>query len=112
MEPVYDEIDALDRRAKLEQFAEECGELAQACLKLIRAEGNGNPCRISKNEAMQQVIEEIADLYLAIDTIIYDLGKEHALSAIFNTIQSTYDLKKERWIEEIKNAKKGEGDDD
>ena len=110
MEPVYDEIDLLDRRAKLEQVAEECGELAQACLKLIRAEGNGNPCRISKEEAMQQVIEEIADLFLAIDTIIYDLGKEHALSAIFNTIQSTYDLKKKRWIKELEDAKKEEAE--
>lgn len=110
MELVYDEIDLLDRRAKLEQVAEECGELAQACLKLIRAEGNGNPCRISKDEAIQKVIEEIADLYLAVNRVAYDLAREHP--DIYAEIDAIYDSKKERWIKEIKNAKKGDGDDD
>lgn len=111
MGPIKDEIDMLDRRTRLEQVAEECGELAQACLKLIRAEGNGNPCRISKEEAMDKLIEEIADLDLAIDKIVNDLAKNERPD-IYKTINSTYQAKKERWIEELKGVPKMEGGND
>ena len=110
MGPAKNEIDMLDRRAKLEQVAEECGELAQACLKLIRAEGNGNPCRISKDEAMQQVIEEIADLCLAATEVASDLARDRP--DIYSTISAIYESKKERWIEELKGVPKMEGGND
>lgn len=111
MGPTKDEIDMLDRRTRLEQVAEECGELAQACLKLIRAEGNGNPCRISKDEAMDKLIEEIADLELAVDKVTHDLVMNER-PYIYETIMSTYRAKKERWIEELRDAKKGGDNDD
>lgn len=60
-----DIIAEVDLRAQLEQVTEECGELTQACMKLIRAIGNGNPCCISEEEALDRVVEEISDLEVA-----------------------------------------------
>ena len=125
------EIDKLSRRAKLEQVAEECGELGQACMKLVRAEGNGNPCRMSKDDALDCVVEEIADLLLAVDCLLYDLDCEPCLRvdcqqhdpddgpcfrackpSIFETVQMIYDQKTDRWVKELRkaNGESGEGE--
>ena len=47
------------------QLAEECAELAQASLKLIRAEREETP--VSAKEAMAGLLEEIADVRIMID---------------------------------------------
>lgn len=46
----------------LRQLAEECNELAQAALKLIRVWRNETPMR--ENEARERLVEEIADVHL------------------------------------------------
>lgn len=105
------EIEHLNRRAKFEQVAEECGELGQACMKFVRAEGNGNPCRISKDEAFEQVIEETADLFLAIDGMLYDIKAEYYDRTgidIFRKIEAVYDFKAYRWNDELKKKKEEE----
>lgn len=57
------------RRARLEQVAEEATELAQAALKLIRAEGTDNPTPTSRTEAKKHFWEEVADINNAISAI-------------------------------------------
>lgn len=66
---LYAAREHLDRRAMLEQLAEEAAELSQAALKLIRAEGNGNPTPISRYEAQEKLIEEYADVRLCCDLL-------------------------------------------
>ena len=46
----------------LRQLAEECNELAQAALKLIRARRKETPMR--EDEAREHLVEEIADVHV------------------------------------------------
>lgn len=55
-------IDAIGEPALLEHVAEECTELAQACLKLARVERGENPTPYTEGECQHAVIEEWADL--------------------------------------------------
>ena len=53
----------VSRRVLLEQLAEESAELAQAALKLIRAEGlSANYTPISIEDAECKMVEELADV--------------------------------------------------
>ena len=64
---IFDPItDKLSRAAVLEQLAEECAELAKAALKLARIDRNENPTPVTETEAMDNLIEEIADVQLCI----------------------------------------------
>ena len=56
----------------LAQLAEECMELGHAALKLRRALSGGNPTPVSVNDALEDVIEEIADVGLVIKVLKYD----------------------------------------
>ena len=57
----------LDDRTKLEQLAEEAAELSQAALKLIRATGlSNNPTTITREEALQNMHEEIIDVLMCV----------------------------------------------
>lgn len=59
-----------DRRALLEQLAEEAAELSQAALKLIRAEKlSDNPTTTHVSIASEQLIEELADVLVAADAV-------------------------------------------
>lgn len=62
--------------ALLEQTAEECSELAQACLKYARLLRQENPTPKTEQECVCALIEEIADVKLCesqLDTAgIYD----------------------------------------
>lgn len=62
-------IDCLPLEELLSQLAEEGAELAQAALKLRRCYDGSNPARISKEEAMKQLQEEVADVMLALDAL-------------------------------------------
>lgn len=56
--------DMLSKSALLEQCAEECAELGQACLKLARKCRNENPTPKSEDEILENLVEEIADVTL------------------------------------------------
>ncbi len=62
----------------LRQLAEECTELAQAALKLIRAKRKETPMR--ESEAQEHLIEEIADVTVMLqalyDTVVNDEMKD------------------------------------
>ena len=55
-------IDRCGEEYVLRQLAEECNELAQAALKLIRVWRNETPMR--EDEARERLVEEIADVRL------------------------------------------------
>ena len=48
--------------ALLEHAAEECTELAQACLKLARLLRDENPVGATEDELTEKLLEEIADV--------------------------------------------------
>lgn len=56
--------------ALLELTAEECVELAHACLKLARVIRQENPTPVTSDEAITNVEEEIADIDICIDELI------------------------------------------
>lgn len=94
---------SVDLRAKLEQVAEECGELTKACMKLIRAIGNGNPCNVSEEEAIEAVIEEMSDLEVAAGYLqmMLDERTDFDVRARMNAIA---DIKIKRWQGRIAEA--------
>ena len=56
--------------AMLEQTAEECIELAHACLKLARYLRGENRVYKTKEEIYSNLSEEIADVYICIDELL------------------------------------------
>lgn len=57
-------VESIGEPAALEQLAEECLELAHACLKLARVERKENPTPKTREECEADVIEEWADVIL------------------------------------------------
>lgn len=57
-------IEKIGEPATLELLAEECTELAQACLKLARVMRGENPTPKTRDECRKRVVEEIADVSL------------------------------------------------
>ena len=94
---------SVDLRAKLEQVAEECGELTKACMKLIRAIGNGNPCNVSEEEAIDNVVEEISDVEVATYYLKLAL-QERAGYDIWDKTIAISNEKSQRWIQRIVDA--------
>ena len=78
--------------AQYEQLAEEAAELAQAALKTIRARGNGNPTPISYSDAIENLMDEIADVFVCLQVLELYPGAERM------------DSKLERWCDRVKEA--------
>lgn len=56
--------------AVLEQTAEECTELAHACLKMSRKFRAENPTPAAEEEICERIHEELADLMTCVDVLI------------------------------------------
>lgn len=93
--------DSVDIRAKLEQLTEECGELIQASMKLIRALGNGNPTKVSKDEAIAKVLEEWSDVEIA-GIYILKMLEDMADYDIYEKIDEIGKFKEQRWIDRVR----------
>lgn len=63
-------VDALGTPALLEGCAEECAELAQACLKLARKLRGDNPTPANEKEIIANISEEMADVLVCMDTLV------------------------------------------
>lgn len=91
--------------AMLEQTAEECSELAQACLKLARKYRGENPTPKTMEDVLDNFHEEIADVLIC----LYELSDGDFYS---ETIVETWlNKKKERMkkrLSEIDNERKCE----
>ena len=60
-------VDAIGVPATLEQMAEECNELAHACLKYARYLRNENQVHgKTENELLSNIHEEMADVYVTL----------------------------------------------
>lgn len=55
----------------LTQTMEECGELVQACNKLLRASGHGKRLAITYEQAMDMLKKEMVDVSIMIDELKY-----------------------------------------
>lgn len=57
-------FDALPEEEILAQMAEECVEASKAALKLRRARSGVNPTPVSEKDAFENLVEELADIYM------------------------------------------------
>ena len=87
-------IAATSEEYMLRQLAEECCELSQAALKLIRAYNGETP--VSVDKARQKLIEELADTKIMFN-IVYSLLSDSELS----DYDSTLKYKKDRFAKRI-----------
>ena len=83
-------------KERLAQLAEEATELAHAALKYRRTLDDENPTPVSSNEAFKNLIEEIDDIALLLETLALKWRVE------FNS--SSRERKLKRWVERLKNA--------
>lgn len=81
-------IEKIGTPAMLEQTAEECSELAQACLKMARYMRNENPTTKNGGELTANLEEEMADVLICIDELYESFSK-------FN-VDNWIDIKKSR----------------
>ena len=86
----------LSQEELLTQLAEECSELSKAALKLRRVYNGENPTPVRRPEAYDNVIEEIADVFLVIDVLGFS-DLEH-MKKIVKIMES----KTERWAQRLK----------
>lgn len=89
---------------RLAQCAEEAAELSKAFLKWRRTAVSGNPTSITPEEALNDVVEELADLILCMDTV--DLHVKVINPKLQKTVRELKDFKLARWIERLKNDSK------
>ena len=90
----------VSKKELLAQLAEEATELAHAALKYRRALDDENPTPVSRNEAFKNLIEEIDDVALLLETLALKWRVE------FNS--SSRERKLNRWVERLKNARERE----
>lgn len=83
--------DQLGKEEILCQLSEECAELIQSCLKYRRATKGLTPK--TENEAFDDLAEELADVLLNIEQVIY-LFAEEDIDKYIKSIQS---CKADRW---------------
>lgn len=88
-------IAATGEEYMLRQMAEECCELAQAALKLVRAQNAETPVSVGK--ARQKLVEELADTKIMFN-IVYSLLSDSELS----DYDAVLKYKKERFAKRIR----------
>ena len=86
----------VSKKELLAQLAEEATELAHVALKYRRALDDENPTPVSSNEAFKNLIEEIDDVALLLETLALKWRIE------FNS--GSREKKLKRWVERLKDA--------
>ena len=81
----------LDQAELLTQLAEEAAELAQAALKLRRARTRVNPSLVGSIEALDNLLEELADVSVCVRVLGLDRGPN------LDQVHTIMDKKLERW---------------
>lgn len=84
----------LSRPVLLMQAAEECSELAKACLKLARKIDGTNPTPVSMQELCQSITEEYSDVYLS-------MGYVSHVCNIYLKDPYVIKSKKKRWTDRL-----------
>lgn len=80
------------------QLAEECNELGKAALKLRRTYSNANPTPVKRREALNALIEEIADVKLC----LHVCGFEDVTDKI--RVNRIITEKAKRWVARLEEA--------
>lgn len=84
----------------LAQLAEEASELTQAALKVRRASGFINETPVGYEKAIDNLIEEIADVQVCIDAVT--AADPHINSIEPQTrLRQTKEAKAKRWVERL-----------
>lgn len=84
--------------ALLMQLAEECGELTQAVGKYYRATHDYNPTPVMLADALDKLVEEIADVNVAAEAV------RMKLDICCEQIAEVEDAKIERWRRRVSDA--------
>ena len=90
-------IDRIGKPALLEQTAEECTELAHACLKEARRLRGENPTPCTEEERKAAIMEEIADVSICLSALD-DAGYTLSFAAV--------SAKQDRWCQRLDDAGK------
>lgn len=89
----------VSQTSRLMQVAEEAAELIQAAAKLARIKAGDNPAAVSREQAMQNLVEEIADVKIAIDALqLDDILPNRAVEEVERE-------KLDRWFERVKEGR-------
>lgn len=78
------------------QMAEEAAELAQAAMKYRRKMVKGNPTTVSWKKARENLLEEIADVMLLAELLLWDEPKA------WEQVENTKEFKAKRWVGRLK----------
>ena len=90
----------VSQTSRLMQVAEEAAELIHAAAKLARIKAGDNPAAITKEKAVDNLIEEIAD----VENSIAALRLDDVLPS--GTVEEREREKVDRWFERVKLAGK------
>lgn len=77
----------------LELLGEECSELTHAALKMARVKRGENPTPVTEDKAKENLIEEIADVYLVLNEIF----ENHVYGLSYEDVSNIIDIKNLRW---------------
>ena len=91
-EKIYEIADKLGKEEILCQLSEECAELIQACLKYRRATKGLTPK--TEDETRIDLFEELGDVLLNIEQIMYLFEKEGDVRKV---VESNQSYKSNRW---------------
>ena len=83
----------LSKRELLCQLAEEAAELSQAALKLVRAIGGNNPTPVTKQQAENNLAEEVIDVSVCLSVL--------GLLSVDPDDDGRYEEKIQRWASRI-----------
>lgn len=84
---------------RYQMAAEEASKLAQAMLKYCRMCGHGSYTPLNPKDAMDAVIEEYADLLLAMEA---SFARCEGNKMFYNNLERVYREKAKRWAERLK----------
>lgn len=108
MEKIFEKV---GEPAMLEQLAEECGELAMACLKvghiaqkMARIERNDNPTPKTLEECIEEFHVEAADLEICIEAMMLSPWVQ------VDRINYYYDEHLKRWHDRLEIGEDRDGD--
>ena len=90
----------LSREELLTQLAEECAELSKAALKLRRVYNGDNPTPMTRADAYNNLIEEIADVTLCVEVLGFNSPEN-----LYN-IGQIWEEKLSRWEQRLKAKEK------
>lgn len=83
----------------LVQLAEECSEFSQASLKLRRAMNGVNPTPKTVPECWENFIEEYADVFLCIHTLLEAMGI--SMDEFTEKAADAVEMKQARWLSRL-----------